>query len=417
MQRLDRALIELAERGDAIGPDLMLDRLDRALSAEPEPIVVALDLRRTDVQTIERPNTGDSGHPPSTPGSRTRLLAAAVVVAILGIGAGIGVVVTNGDETDDVTAAAQAETEAAKAVMAEFTEALDAADAEAAKALVVDRGLLGADFLGWLVAVDSTGITFNCAYGPGEVACDTSLGPDSFLTQLAGPEALRRFSATVEDGKLVDPQWPATPELLTAERAFRSWAEKAHPDRASLMFNNVGDGVVFSAEGGAARMGVLDEYLMIRNEQRTTTAFVNALRAGDAETARALVVSDSSVGPDFIGFMVALDTSRTTFDCTYQPGAVECDTTLGSAHFFEQINGAPVEGRFSATVSDGVLVDPRWPSTAEMRSAEAEFRRWAEEAQPELADVMFDNSVERVVFTEESGRTRMALLDGYLAAR
>lgn len=395
----------------------MLDRLDRALSAEPEPIVVALDLRRTDVQTIERPNTGDSGHPPSTPSSRTRLLAAAVVVAILGIGAWIGVVVTNGDDTDDVTAAVQADTEATRAVMDEFTAALEAADTEAAKALVVDDALFGADFLGWLVAVDSTGITFDCTYRPDEVTCATALGPDSFLTQLVGPQALGQFRAAVEDGKLVDPQWPATPELLAAERAFRSWAEEAHPDQASLMFNNLGDGVVFSAEGGAARMAVLDEYLAIRNERDTTTAFVDALRAGEADAARALVVSDSSVGPDFIGFMVALDTSRTTFDCTYQPGAVECDTTLGSAHFFEQINGAPVEGRFRASVSDGLLMDPIWPSTAEMRDAEADFRRWAEEAHPELADVMFDNSVERVVFTEESGRTRMALLDEYLAAR
>lgn len=56
MSRLDRALSRLAERGDPIGSDLLLERLERRLIGEAAPKVVALETRREPMSvTTERP--------------------------------------------------------------------------------------------------------------------------------------------------------------------------------------------------------------------------------------------------------------------------------------------------------------------------------------------------------------------------
>ena len=41
MRRLDRVLSRVAERGDPLGADLLIDHLERKLAGEPVPIVVA----------------------------------------------------------------------------------------------------------------------------------------------------------------------------------------------------------------------------------------------------------------------------------------------------------------------------------------------------------------------------------------
>ena len=79
MSQLDRALGRLAERGDPIGSDLLLDRLERQLTSESVPGVVALETRRRAMETTPRTTK------PRTPwwrGPRAALAAAAAIVVV-----------------------------------------------------------------------------------------------------------------------------------------------------------------------------------------------------------------------------------------------------------------------------------------------------------------------------------------------
>ncbi len=147
-------------------------------------------------------------------------------------------------------------------------------------------------------------------------------------------------------------------------------------------------------------------------------SFVDALQTGDAGTARALVTFDGGVGPDWLGWLIALDTTGVEFfDCTYEPGSATCQTTMGSGWFYERIHGQNVENKFTFTLENGLIVGLTWPGQLTDMAAEHAFRTWAQETHPELDEVMFDASGGfGAVFTEESGQARMQLIDEYLAS-
>ena len=174
---------------------------------------------------------------------------------------------------------------------------------------------------------------------------------------------------------------------------------------------NEADGDAPGVDGPAPVVGV-------EQAEALMDSFVGALNEADAAAARASIGGTVSVGPDFVGWLVALDTTGVEFfDCTYQPGSVDCQTTMGTSHFFEQIHGQNVESRFSAALEDGLIVNPTWPAQLADLTADAEFRNWAQETHPELSDVMFDASPSGIIFTEQSGQSRMQLLPEYLASR
>ena len=54
MRRLDESLTRLAERGQRAGADALIERLDRRLELGEDPVVVALEPRRTGMQTHEK---------------------------------------------------------------------------------------------------------------------------------------------------------------------------------------------------------------------------------------------------------------------------------------------------------------------------------------------------------------------------
>ena len=97
MSRLDRSLSRLAERGDPIGSDLLLERLERQLTGESSPKVVALETRREPMSVTTEPPVEKS------PKERTRrrnlalALGAAVIVAAVGVSAWL-----IGDESSEV---------------------------------------------------------------------------------------------------------------------------------------------------------------------------------------------------------------------------------------------------------------------------------------------------------------------------
>jgi hypothetical protein len=158
--------------------------------------------------------------------------------------------------------------------------------------------------------------------------------------------------------------------------------------------------------------------MTVAEGQAVVGSFVAALQTGDAGTARALVTFDGGVGPDWLGWLIALDTTGVEFfDCTYEPGSATCQTMMGSGWFYERIHGQNVENKFTFTLENGLIVGLTWPGQLTDMAAEHAFRIWAQEAHPELDEVMFDASGGfGAVFTEESGQARMQLIDEYLAS-
>ena len=108
MRRLDQLLNRVAERGDVLGADLLIDHLERELAGEP-PIVVAR--KRSDIMLTSQE---DATRQPGPPNRRTGLaVALASFIAVLAVGAGIlmwGVLGDDGSETATQSSTTQAPT-------------------------------------------------------------------------------------------------------------------------------------------------------------------------------------------------------------------------------------------------------------------------------------------------------------------
>ncbi len=94
MRRLDRDLSRVAERGYPLGADLLIDRLERNLAGEPDPIVV--DRQRSGImQTTNERTTRQPG--PPTP-RRGFAMALASFLAVVVVGGGILIWSGRGDD-------------------------------------------------------------------------------------------------------------------------------------------------------------------------------------------------------------------------------------------------------------------------------------------------------------------------------
>ncbi len=96
MRRLDRVLSRVAERGDPLGADLLIDHLERKLAGEPDPIVVARQ-RSGIMQTFKEKTDQQPGPPP-----RRKGLAVALASFIVVLLAGGGFLVWNALDDDSV---------------------------------------------------------------------------------------------------------------------------------------------------------------------------------------------------------------------------------------------------------------------------------------------------------------------------
>jgi len=79
MSQLDRALGRLADRGDPIGSDRLLDRLERQLTSESVTELVALETRRREMETTPKTTKQPT---PFWRGPRAALAAAAAIVVV-----------------------------------------------------------------------------------------------------------------------------------------------------------------------------------------------------------------------------------------------------------------------------------------------------------------------------------------------
>ena len=102
MRRLDQVLSRVAERGDPLGADLLIDQLEHKLAGEPDPIVVARQRSRT-MQTYKERTV----QRPAPPTRRKGLLVALAAFAVVLIaGGGLLMWASPGDNGSEVASPA-----------------------------------------------------------------------------------------------------------------------------------------------------------------------------------------------------------------------------------------------------------------------------------------------------------------------
>ena len=207
MSRLDTALVRLAERGDPIGPDVLIARLERQLTSEATPQVVALETRRRAVETsttAQRPTRWWRG-------PRLALGAAAVIVLLAGAAFAIA---TWTDTNRDVAASDPA------ATILAYIDAYNARDIDAVMELFTeDSVMIGHPFSGESIgltairavqAQDIDGVGTDDAYTISNVqVAGNSVTWDHVWRPGDGGESCQYgHSAIVEDGKILSWTWP-----------------------------------------------------------------------------------------------------------------------------------------------------------------------------------------------------------------
>lgn len=272
MRRLDQALVELAERGDPIGPDLMADRIDRHLAGETDAVVVALDPRRTTMQTRER--TTDTRQTGRRRGFAIAIAAFAAVLVVGAVGLLVGANIGSDDAADPsppppatpTTVATVEPTTAPAPPVAgqDLVDALVAAFREGDAAAIGELVVVD-PFVPWLIAIDASTLEFTDCTNPAPelIQCETKLDGNHFYAQLLGEPHISVFTATVGEQRLSDQTWPPGDGVEEAEARFEAWATEAHPELAPVLFNPASPvaNIRFSQASGETRMALLDEYL------------------------------------------------------------------------------------------------------------------------------------------------------------
>jgi hypothetical protein len=252
MRRLDESLSRLAERGERVGADVLLDRVDQRLAVGIDPVVVALDPRRTDMQTQQ--GSQQAGSPKRGPWIAAAAFGVAITIAV-------AAVVTIQLTAEDMPVSGQP-----PGALKDFVAALHTADTEAALAVVDGPDL---EFVPWVIALNASGVEFrDCATAGvrGRVQCTVSMGPDFFHSRIAGHPLLTTFTAVVREDRLSNTSWPTPAGLVEAEAEFEAWVLEVYPDRYDDMFVDPSTiaHVRFGEESSAARSELLEEFLASR---------------------------------------------------------------------------------------------------------------------------------------------------------
>ena len=249
MRRLDESLTRLAERGQRAGADALIERLDRRLELGEDPVVVALEPRRTGMQTHEKTQTSQIRRGPW-------IAAAAFAVGIAVIAGGL-LLYEEGERTSLVAGQPPGPLE-------EMVLALNAGDVETINAVVPPP----TSFPLWLIGLDASGIEFtDCVVGDaGRIACSVSMGEDWFYSRIAGYPMETTFSAAVVNGQLRAVQWPTPEGVIAAETEFEAWVLETYPERYNEMFADPGTvaHIKFGLASGQARAELLEEFLASR---------------------------------------------------------------------------------------------------------------------------------------------------------
>ena len=253
MRQLDESLTQLAERGERVGADVLLERVEHRLALGTDPTIVALDPRRTGMQMQE-----ETAQPQRTRGPW--LAAAAFGLAIV---VAVAAVVAMQLTDEESLVAGQP-----PGTLEDFVTAVQDGDAEAA--VILGGNQLAAPFLEWIIALDLSGAEFrNCKLRDSlRTTCSVSAGPNWFYSRIVGHPMWSTFSTRVLDDRLHNTMWDTPPGLVDADAEFEAWVIERYPERYATMFAPADvfapGNIRFGTESGLARMELLEEFLASR---------------------------------------------------------------------------------------------------------------------------------------------------------
>ena len=163
--------------------------------------------------------------------------------------------------------------------LAELVAAVNGADQEAVRALLVSDDAAWIPWFQFLIATEAELTLSGCRTSTtGVEACNARFGSEWFHNRAAPPAVARLgalasvVSVEVEGNRVGVVAWPLPEGLLPTEEAFRTWVVAAHPESAEQMWSPPAPGQSFEDSlrldraGGLARMALLDDYLLSVNQ-------------------------------------------------------------------------------------------------------------------------------------------------------
>ena len=261
MRRLDELLTHATARGERMGPERLIERLERRLQGESEVVVAAPRRGLAMLDTKERPV-------PTEPPNRNRsrwgyaLTGFAVVVAAV-----VAVVILIGGTSSDSAEGPQTPLE----VMAVLTEAVQAVDpVRYADITPTTPTGSGYQFLEWNLALGLDPVLSDCRINSNSVdgnpvTCTVTMGEDYFFSTVLDENASTWVDIRVDQDGTFDVQsWPPPLGLTPIEAEMRLWIQETHPEVEDRMFGSDYSDIRFSREAGELHMEYLDEYLAYR---------------------------------------------------------------------------------------------------------------------------------------------------------
>ena len=242
-----------------MGPDWVIEHLERRLAGERQVIVAAPPRRGAMVATRERPTpTTDLPKRPRT-GWAIALTGFAVAIAAI-----VGAVILFGGDDDVAAPESPAEFLERYAVAIQEVEPGRFAKLNPVPDEFLDR------FLDWHLGLGMNPTFSNCSIAGSAstslVACDLTAGEDYFFSTVQGENLTATVGAVVDsNGSLVMTAWPDPPGVVDVERDMREWIRLEHPELESEMFGfDFANVVKFDKTAGELHMEYLDEYLAYR---------------------------------------------------------------------------------------------------------------------------------------------------------
>jgi hypothetical protein len=261
MRRLDELLTHATTRGERMGPERLIERLERRLQGESEVVVAAPRRGLTMLDTKERPFPAEI---PSNGRTRWAFALAGFAVAVAAV---VAAVILIGGTSSDSAEGPQTPLE----VLAVLEEAVRAVDpVQYADLTLITPTGTDEGFMEWNIALGLDPVLSDCSKNANSVdgnpvTCTVTMGEDYFFSTVLGENASSWVDIRVDnDGTFNLQSWPPPLGLTTIEAEMRLWIKETHPEVEDRMFGSDYADIRFSREAGELHMEYLDEYLAYR---------------------------------------------------------------------------------------------------------------------------------------------------------
>ena len=259
MRRLDELLTHAADRGERMGPDRLIEHLQRRLEGEREVVVAGSTRRDLMVTTKERPTTSAI---PERPRRRWALaltafalVAGAVAVVAIAIG-------TSGDEEVTQTRAIE--------IVQEFAEDFRNADIAALEA-TSQNGITDTAFIEWHHGLQASPELTDCritrdTVNGFAVACNVQYSPDSLFARMGSPSTAASIDVN-PDGLVGVTSWPPPARLQEIGQDLRAFFEARYPELLDTIVGTDYAGLAWTREAGEVIHEHLDEFVAYTESQ------------------------------------------------------------------------------------------------------------------------------------------------------